>query len=199
MRVEIRDLSELRPDPGNARLHPEPNLRALVESLRSFGQQRAAVIRDDGTVIAGSGMLEAARRLGWTNLTVTVVPADWTDDECRAFALADNKVGLLAEWDTSTLDAYLYDLNDLGVDMTRFGFDPVTVETRDVDEAFDAVPDGDRPDATQMTFTLTLQQAEVVKAAISAAYDSRAGEVTGNSNGNGNALARICTEWFDGS
>jgi DNA modification methylase len=132
--VEQVDIGRLKPDPENARKHSKRNLDAIAESLRQFGQQRAAVIRSDGTVLAGNGMLDAARALGWTQVAVTVVPDEWTDDQARAYALADNRTAELAEWDGSILDDHLQTLIAAGWDVGDLGFDPIPSPLPDEDE-----------------------------------------------------------------
>jgi ParB-like chromosome segregation protein Spo0J len=196
MHVEQVDIGTLKPDPANARKHSKRNLDAIAESLRQFGQQRAAVIRSDGTVLAGNGMLDAARALGWTQVSVTVVPDEWTDDQARAYALADNRAGELAEWDTAVLAEHLASLDEFGWDIESLGFPSSHPTITDIEATFGALPDGDRPDATQMTFTLVMSQAETVQHALEQAKAAGPFEDTGNSNSNGNALALICSEWL---
>jgi DNA modification methylase len=137
MKIETRAIDNLRPDSRNARKHGKKNLATIRASLEQFGQQRAAVIRSDGTVLAGNGMLEAARELGWTDLAVTVVPDDWTDEQARAYALADNRTGELAEWDVAVLDEHLVELEVAGLDIESLGFEP---PKRDQAEDDDEVP-----------------------------------------------------------
>jgi DNA modification methylase len=123
MKIETRTIADLRPDSRNARKHGKRNLATIRASLEQFGQQRAAVIRSDGTVLAGNGMLEAARELGWTDLAVTVVPDGWSDEQARAYALADNRTGELAEWDVAVLDEHLVELEVAGIDIEALGFE----------------------------------------------------------------------------
>jgi len=59
-------------------------------------------------------------------------------------------------------------------------------------DAFGNLPDGEKPGFQQMTFTLSNDQVETVHAAMKAARDMGPFVDTGNENGNGNALARIC-------
>jgi len=122
MKIESRAIADLRPDSRNARKHGKRNIATIRASLEQFGQQRAAVIRSDGTVLAGNGMLEAARSLGWTDLAVTVVPDEWSDEQARAYALADNRTGELAEWDVAVLDEHLVELEVAGLDIESLGF-----------------------------------------------------------------------------
>jgi DNA modification methylase len=139
MKIETRAIDSLRPDSRNARKHGERNLATIRASLEQFGQRRAAVVRSDGTVLAGNGMLEAARSLGWSELSVTVVPDEWSDEEARAYALADNRTGELAEWDVAVLDEHLVELEVAGLDIEALGFEPPKREQVDAEE--DEVPE----------------------------------------------------------
>ena len=139
MKIETRPIDSLRPDSRNARKHGKKNLDTIKASLAQFGQLRAAVIRFDGTVLAGNGMLEAARSLDWTELSVTVVPDDWTDEEARAYALADNRTGELAEWDVAVLDEHLVELEVAGLDIEALGFE--TPKREDVAVEKEKVPE----------------------------------------------------------
>lgn len=103
MEIESRSLEELTLDAVNARRHGPRNLAAISRSLTEFGQRRPVVIRADGTILAGNGLATAARELGWTEVAVTVVPDDWTEERARAYAIADNRTGDLAEWDEKML------------------------------------------------------------------------------------------------
>lgn len=112
-------------DAGNARKHGARNLDAIKESLSRFGQRRALVVMSDMTVIAGNGTLTAARALGWESIAITVVPDDWTAEQAKAYALADNRTAELATWDEVVLEASLGELEAQGWDMTALGFDSV--------------------------------------------------------------------------
>lgn len=198
MIVEMMPVRRLRPDPKNARKHGAANLSAIAASLSEFGQRRAAVVRADGTVLAGNGMLEAARSLGWDEIAVTVVPDDWSESRARAYALSDNRTGELAEWDIAILDEHLTELAIEGVDLEPFGFDDVAVAQltgekpadEDWKDAFGATSK-DGSDFQQMTFVLHAEQVEVVKEAVAAAIAMGAFD-SPNQNRNGNGLARIC-------
>src|SRR5512142_1993886 len=81
-------IAELKPHPRNARHHGELSYDGIKASLAEFGQQKPIVALRDGTVVAGNGTLEAARRLGWKRLAV-VRFAD--AKKAGAYALADNR------------------------------------------------------------------------------------------------------------
>ena len=101
MKVTRVNLSELSLDPANVRKHTEKNLAAIKASLRRFGQQKPIVVDADGVVRAGNGTLEAARELGWTD--ISVVRTELRGSEATAYAIADNRTAELATWDTAAL------------------------------------------------------------------------------------------------
>ena len=112
--------------------------------------------------------------------------------------MADNQTGALAEWDDEILNAALDDLTSEGWDIAELGFDKaIEPEILSLEDAFASLPDGERPDATQMTFVLTLDQAEIVKQSVDIAKKLKGFDLdTGNSNGNGNALAVIAESFI---
>jgi DNA modification methylase len=132
MIIETVPLQSLKLDPNNARKHDKRNLTAIQESLNQFGQRKPIVVTADNTVIAGNGTLEAAQSLGWTEIAVARIPSDWTPDQTKAYALADNRSSELAEWDDSILATQLLDLDDMGWDIEALGFEPLPL--RDIDD-----------------------------------------------------------------
>jgi DNA modification methylase len=111
-------------DPRNARTHGRRNLEAIQASLTQFGQRRPLVVTGGMTVVAGNGTLEAARALGWADIAVTVVPSEWSAEQARAYALADNRTAELASWDEDVLLETLTELDLAGWDMDVLGFEP---------------------------------------------------------------------------
>jgi site-specific DNA-methyltransferase (adenine-specific) len=125
LNVESLKVQDLIPDPTNARRHDEKNLAAIAGSLELFGQRKPIVITDAGVVVAGNGTLEAAKSLGWSKIDVVRVPSDWSADQVKAFALADNRSAELAVWDEQVMAAQLVELEAAGFDIAEFGFEAV--------------------------------------------------------------------------
>lgn len=95
---EVVDICSVFPDPMNARLHPERNMDAIMDSLCLYGQRAPLVVRAENRhVAAGNGRLEAMKKLGWTRVAVSIRPM--TEQEFYGFALADNRTAELATWD----------------------------------------------------------------------------------------------------
>jgi hypothetical protein len=130
----------LKPDSRNARKHSLRNIEAIAASLEKFGQQKPIVVTTDGVVLAGNGTLEAARTLGWKQISVTTAPADWDEATAKAYALADNRTAELAEWDDQVLASQLVELDTAGWDLTRLGFDPIEPKEAD-DDTPDEIPE----------------------------------------------------------
>lgn len=103
LRPLLVPIGSLSPDPANARLHPERSIEAISASLKRFGQQKPAVVDTSGVLIAGSGLLQAAKGLGWTH--VAVVRSALAGVERTAYAIADNRTAELSTWDNEALRA----------------------------------------------------------------------------------------------
>lgn len=121
LKIEKVKCNALEVDPKNARKHSERNINVIASSLESFGQRRPLVVWGN-TVIAGNGTLEAAKGLGWTDVFITRVPSDWTEDQARAYALADNRSSELGDWDSELLASQLIALADTGFEIEDIGF-----------------------------------------------------------------------------
>jgi DNA modification methylase len=141
MKLENLRIADLTPDPQNARQHDDKNLKAIMGSLKEFGQRKPIVITEAGTIVAGNGTVEAAKRLGWLDIEVVRVPADWTQDQVKAFALADNRTAELATWNSDVLNQQLDELEQAGFEVADWGFETPEVPIVDVETFEDEVPD----------------------------------------------------------
>ena len=122
LKIETVAISTLSPDPANARKHDGRNLTAIASSLEKFGQRKPIVINANDVVIAGNGTVEAARKLKIKALDVVRVPADWSEEKIKAYALADNRTAELASWDAEILLSQLNELNIADWDINALGF-----------------------------------------------------------------------------
>lgn len=128
MTVETVHITSLTRDPENARKHSKKNIDAIAGSLATFGQRRPLVVWDN-IIIAGNGTLEAALSLGWKDIQITRVPPDWTHEQARAYALADNRTAELAEWDAEILANQLIELDAVGYEIGDWGFESLQPPT----------------------------------------------------------------------
>jgi DNA modification methylase len=119
--TEIWSIDRVQFNARNARKHPPYQIDQLRSSFQKYGQVWPLLVREDGTLIAGAGRLEAAKLEGYREVRV-LVAKDWTEEQCRAFALLDNRVALNATWDNALLGLEIADLSSLGVDISELGF-----------------------------------------------------------------------------
>lgn len=123
LRIETIAISKLQHDPENARKHNHKNIEAIANSLKKFGQRKPIVVAGDNVVVAGNGTLEAARSLNWETIDIARVPNEWSWEQVRAFALADNRTAEMAEWDSKVLVDQLVELDGVGWEVAEFGFE----------------------------------------------------------------------------
>jgi site-specific DNA-methyltransferase (adenine-specific) len=140
--VESVSIDSLDLDPRNARKHDAKNLKAIADSLEQFGQRKPIVVWGK-TVVAGNGTLAAARSLGWSEIAVARVPGDWSSDQVKAYALADNRSAELAVWDEQVLASQLLELQQAEFDIELLGFELPVEELAEIVE--DEIPEQVEP------------------------------------------------------
>jgi DNA modification methylase len=120
-RIEMLPIAEVRPRERNPRKHPPEQIESLAKSIREFGFTAPVLIEVDGTLIAGHGRVEAARKAGLERVPCLRV-GHLTPAQVRAYVIADNKLALNAGWDDKMLAAELDALNDEGFNLHLTGF-----------------------------------------------------------------------------
>jgi DNA modification methylase len=120
-RIEIVEVERLVPSARNARTHSEKQIAEIAGSMKAFGFMVPVLVDSDDVIIAGHGRVLAARKLGLERVPVIVVN-HLTEAEKRAYALADNKIALKAEWDEALLRVELEALTEEGMDLAVVGF-----------------------------------------------------------------------------
>lgn len=124
-------IGQLKPDPGNARLHSAKQVRQITKSIETFGFNVPLLIDAEGNVIAGHGRLLAAKRLGWDQ--VPAIRLDHlSETQKRAFMIADNRLAEVAVWDDQLLAEQLRALAsvELNFDIETIGFDMGEIDLR---------------------------------------------------------------------
>ena len=129
MEIVLKKIDELIPYENNPRINDEA-AKYVAESIRQFGFKVPMVIDKENVIVAGHTRFKAAMELGMEEVPC-IVADDLTEEQVKAFRLADNKVGEIAQWDNRILELELADLEDLNFEMGDFGFD--TFEGTDVD------------------------------------------------------------------
>lgn len=131
--IERVPIGRLKLDPKNARRHPRRNLDLIRASLQAFGLRKPLVVSKRYVVAAGNGTLEVIQEMNadtdtqtrkFPEIPVTVFPG--TVAEARAYAIADNRSGDLAEWEEAVLAEQLGGFNAALLEAA--GFDQVEVD-----------------------------------------------------------------------
>lgn len=150
--LNLIDVDLLRAYRNNTRTHTPEQVAMIVASIREFGWTNPVIVRDD-TIAAGHGKAlaaraiydlgehiypapgrEAARLSGWALEPfpygkVPIIDASgWSDEQLRAYVLADNQIALKSGWDLELLRLELEDLRELGVDLNLTGFEDIDLE-----------------------------------------------------------------------
>jgi len=140
-----RAIDELKPYPRNARTHSRKQIKQIASSIERFGFTNPVLTSDECEIIAGHGRVEAAKLLGIKSIP-TITLSHLSEEERRAYVLADNKLALNAGWDREILAIELQALVDLNFDLEVTGFSLAEVDFA-LDEFADSDPDGfDKPE-----------------------------------------------------
>jgi len=99
--VVWRPVSQLKEFPGNPRRHPDGQIAGLMRSIRRFWTN-PILVDETGTILAGHGRWEAAKRLGLTEVP-TVTVGGLSDADKRTVVIADNRLPEQAVWDFNLL------------------------------------------------------------------------------------------------
>ena len=102
MKVKQTPISEIRPYPGNPRKITSEAIAAVTTSIREFGFRQPIVVDDAGVIIVGHTRFAAAQRLNMETVPVHVA-ANMTEQQVRAYRIADNATGERSEWDFDML------------------------------------------------------------------------------------------------
>lgn len=118
LQIVYKQLDELQEYENNPR-NNENAVAAVAASIEKFGWKQPIVIDAAGVIVAGHTRAKAAAQLG-QQVVPCVIADDLTEDEIRAYRLADNKTAELAGWEIDKLEAELATLSEM--DMAAFGF-----------------------------------------------------------------------------
>ena len=142
--VRLVAIADLTPNPRNARTHPEDQVNQIAASMREFGFTNPilADLDDDAIIAAGHGrrlaalkLIEAGEEIRLPNgriLPAGMVPVidcgGWSENQRRAYTLADNRLAETSEWDEELLKLELVFLQEDGFALDLTGFDTKSLD-----------------------------------------------------------------------
>ena len=123
-------LSDLKPYENNPRKNKEA-VDYVANSIKEFGFKVPIVVDKNNVIVCGHTRYYACKKLKIDEVPC-VIADDLTDEQIKAYRLADNKVSEIATWDYDLLNDELDDL--LNFDMSEFGFDVGSTEPEEAQE-----------------------------------------------------------------
>ncbi|MCP3475632.1 ParB/Srx family N-terminal domain-containing protein [Bradyrhizobium sp. CCGUVB1N3] len=152
--VETWLIDRLRPYERNSRRHTSEQIGQIAASIREWGWTMPILAADDAMVLAGHGRLAAGKLLGIAEVPI-IVARGWSENQKRAYVIADNRLTDASDWDDDMLRLELNDLLAGGFELALTGIteDELTKLSIDVAalEAMPELPEGDRSPYRDMT------------------------------------------------
>lgn len=131
MKIIDFKIDSLKEYKNNPRLN-DAAVDKVAASIKEFGFKVPIVVDKDNIIIAGHTRLKAAKSLGLDTVPC-IIADDLTEEQVKAFRLADNKTGEFAEWDIKKLHEELKALT--AFDMDTFGFETLPDIMEDMDDS----------------------------------------------------------------
>jgi ParB-like nuclease domain len=112
---ELVPIDELREHERNYRRHDDEQVRHIEQSIREHGFYRNVVVANDGTILAGHGVVRAARRVGLKTVRIVRLKIGPDDPQALKLLVADNELARFAGVDDRQLSELLKEVSDFDV------------------------------------------------------------------------------------
>lgn len=130
LEIKYIPINDIKPYKNNPRLN-EDAIPYVMHSIKEFGFKNPIILDKNNVIVAGHTRLESAKRLDIEEVPV-IYADDLTEEQVKAFRLADNKVSEKSMWDYTKLDEELDSILD--IDMSLFDFAIDDINWDDVEE-----------------------------------------------------------------
>lgn len=131
LEIKYIPIDDIKPYKNNPRLN-EDAIPYVMNSIKEFGFKNPIILDENNVIVAGHTRLESAKRLDMKEVPV-IYADDLTEEQIKAFRLADNKVAEKSMWDYTKLDEELDSILD--IDMSMFDFE--NIEETNLDDFFE--------------------------------------------------------------
>lgn len=119
--IEHIPTADLKPYEKNSRTHSEDQIKQLMKSIQGFGFTNPILIDENNNIIAGHGRLEACKLLKFQEVPCLRL-VGLTDEQKKAYIIADNKLALNSQWDFDLLKGEVEALKAANFDLSLVGF-----------------------------------------------------------------------------
>ncbi len=113
--IEVVPIDAVKPHPRNYQGHPDDEIEHIIESIKANGLYRNVVIARDGTLLAGHGVVQAARKMGLKEIPVVRLDLSPYEPKALKVLTGDNEISHLAERDDRLLSELLKEINEQDV------------------------------------------------------------------------------------
>lgn len=145
IKLVSRNVADLIPYARNSRTHSDEQVAQIAASIKEFGFTNPILTDGDNGIIAGHGRLQAARKLGLTEVPCIALDG-LSEAQKRAYVIADNKLALNAGWDIDLLSSEIAGLGEDGFDLSLLGFNENELAALLVDKTEGLVDPDDIPE-----------------------------------------------------
>ena len=132
-RYESVKVEKLMPYINNTKKHSKEQIKKIQSSIREFGFVNPILIDSNYNIIAGHGRLEGAKEEGLKEIPCLFIE-DLTEQQIKAYRIADNKIAEFAEWDMELLEIELEGLDDVFTGFDDAEFDDIMGIDKEVEE-----------------------------------------------------------------
>lgn len=126
-KIEQVEVEKLIPYARNSRTHNDAQIAQIAASIKEFGFNNPVLIGESNDIIAGHGRVLAARKLELTSVPCIKL-THLTENQKKAYVIADNRIALNAGWDEEMLKIELSDLASTDIDLSVLGFSEAELE-----------------------------------------------------------------------
>lgn len=145
-RTTTRPVNALAPYAHNSRTHSKRQISQVAESIKEFGFTNPVLIDEENGIIAGHGRVAAAELLELSEVPCIIIDG-LSDQQKKAYVIADNQLALNAGWDEEILKLKIESLQETDFDINLLGFDEF--ELKDIMQNTDFMP-GNQDDQGQL-------------------------------------------------
>jgi len=124
MKIEIADITSIKPYENNPRKLKDAAIEKVAMSLKEYGFRQPIVVDKDKIIVVGHTRYRASKKLGFKEVPITVAD-NLTPEQINAYRIADNRTAEESEWDSELLKMEIKDLEakDFKLDLLGFNED----------------------------------------------------------------------------
>ena len=123
MKIEYKNIDDIIPYENNPRKNDDA-VDYVANSIKEFGFKVPIIVDKENVIVTGHTRYKASKKLGLEKVPV-IYADDLTEEQIKAFRIADNKVAEFSSWD---LDKLELELEDINIDMSGFGIEDLEVD-----------------------------------------------------------------------